>query len=72
MKFIAKRGNIASSEYHPINVELIGITFPDENYTIKRPPLLTSVFEYVVSGEGYIIIDENKIKVNAGDTYILS
>ena len=56
----------------PFNNALIGITYPDPEYEIKRPasnPI--TVFEYVLEGEGEIFLNGKWLTVSAGDIYIL-
>lgn len=56
-----------------ITVENIGITYPDPNYHIVRTKEQNNyfVFEYVISGKGYLEVDGNKYSLNEGDVYIL-
>ena len=56
----------------PFNNALIGITYPDPEYKIKRSasnPI--TVFEYVLEGEGEIFLNGKWLTVSAGDIYIL-
>lgn len=59
-------------------IDRMGITYPDENYLIKREDRGTYsyrhiyVLEYVVSGEGFIECEGKAYKVKAGDFYFLS
>lgn len=55
----------------PVTVETIGITHPNPHYFIKRKHNDYYVFEYVVSGKGYIVNDGKSYEVGAGDVYIL-
>lgn len=55
----------------PIVIENIGITHANPRYMIKRENSDLFVFEYVLSGEGYIEIDGKIIKVEANDVYCL-
>jgi AraC-like DNA-binding protein len=36
---------------------MAGITYPDKSYHIRRPESNVSVIEYIISGEGYVIIE---------------
>ncbi len=51
--------------------QLAGVTYPDPDYRISRNPCDVYVFEYVVSGEGYIESNGEKIHVQAGDFYCI-
>lgn len=55
----------------PIVIENIGITHANPKYMIKRDKSDLFVFEYVLSGIGYIEINDEIIKVQAGDVYCL-
>lgn len=55
----------------PIIIENIGITHANSNYMIKRDNSDIFVFEYVLSGTGYIEIDNKIIEIKAGDVYCL-
>ncbi|MBE5892773.1 MAG: AraC family transcriptional regulator [Lachnospiraceae bacterium] len=52
-------------------IELSGITYQDTSYLIQRenPPIL--VAEYVLSGEGTIVLNGKQYHVKAGDLYLL-
>ena len=53
-------------------VEMTGITWPDARYHIERerPPL--HCLEYVISGEGHIVMDGKEYRPKAGDAYLLA
>ncbi len=55
----------------PFKITLAGITYPDPDYAIYRRLSDTYVIEYVVSGEGTVILNGKKHHIQAGDTYIL-
>ncbi len=60
-----------------LDVMLTGITNPNSSYRIMHNlpgsiPWDNYVFEYIVSGSGYIEYDNKKIKVSAGDMYFLN
>ncbi len=62
--------------YSPLEVEVGGMSFPDPIYNIKRNRSEVSaryiyVFEYVISGKGYIKMDGKTYQVKAGDFYYL-
>jgi len=48
---------------------LAGITYPNPEYRINRFPSKEYVFEYVISGKGYIESDGQKYEVSRGDFY---
>lgn len=56
----------------PFLSAVIGITYPHSGYRIERgrEENLT-VLEYVLEGEGELIIDGEHLKVRTGDTYVL-
>ena len=60
-----------------LDIQLAGITYPNPNYRIIHnisPQFLYDyyVFEYVVSGKGYIETKHDKITVRSGDLYFLN
>lgn len=59
------------SEEKFLALETIGITFPNKNYLAKRTDSNLFTIEYVVSGIGYLEINNKKYKCKTGDTYIL-
>lgn len=56
----------------PIFVECIGISHPNPNYFIERKHSDYFIFEYVLSGVGYIVCDNRTFTVRQDDLYILS
>lgn len=54
------------------SVELAGETLPYNKYFIPRHPGAPHVFEYVLSGKGYIEVDNVKHLVHSGDFYMIS
>lgn len=56
----------------PFYISLAGITYPDSNYRINSPKRDLTVIEYVLSGEGYILLDGNYKKVTADTIYLLN
>ena len=58
-------------EITPIRITRFGITYPNENYYIKRSPSPCFIIEYVVSGTGYLEINGEKYTLGAGDAYII-
>lgn len=55
----------------PFYIELAGITYPDANYKIQRENSEFYVLEYIVSGSGYVNVNEQTFFVSAGDVYLL-
>ena len=55
----------------PIYIESIGISYPNSNYYIHRETSDFFIFEYVISGKGYIETAGKKYEVKAGDVYCL-
>lgn len=71
-----KKEEIIPLEYeegknYPLRVELLGVTYPDSEYFIERKHSDYYVFEYVLSGEGFVELDGKKITVKNGDFYML-
>ncbi len=64
---------INTSPKNPIlNIELTGITHKDPTYHIVRKNQWDMyIFEYVISGEGYININNKRYAVKGGDAYII-
>ena len=58
-------------EIRPIRISKFGITYPNKDYYIKRDPSPCFILEYIVSGHGYLEINDEKYKLNAGDAYII-
>ncbi len=55
----------------PIIIENIGITYPSPNYKMRRKLSNYFIFEYIVSGKGYLEVEGKKHTVEEGDVYIL-
>ena len=51
----------------PAVVEVVGHSFPDSGYHVAKLKHTTSMFEYVLSGKGYILYQDKRYTVNAGD-----
>lgn len=63
---------MAMNETYPIKYVLIGRTLPFPTYRNSRPPTKKFyIFEYVISGKGYIFINEKWQTLKAGDMYII-
>ncbi len=62
---------IAATRILPLEVSCFGITYPDNNYFIKRSPSPCFVFEYIEEGVGYLEINGQRYKLGAGDAYII-
>ena len=58
-------------EIIPLRVSKFGITYPNPNYYIKREPAPCYIIEYVVSGHGYLEINDEKYKLGPGDVYFI-
>ena len=58
-------------EILPMRISKFGITYPDKDYYIKREPSPLFIIEYVVSGHGYLEINEEKHKLGPGDAYVI-
>lgn len=57
----------------PFRTAIIGVTYPNPAYRIERRGISDlTVFEYVIEGEGEILINGVWQKAVAGDTYILA
>ena len=52
-----------------LNCILAGITYPNPEYSITRSPSDIYVFEYVISGKGYILSEGERYEVSAGTFY---
>ena len=69
--------NLPFSQTDIFGVDRAGITFPHENYAIRRTRNSMRAFEhlyvieYVMSGVGYIESEGMRTKVEAGDLYII-
>ena len=60
----------------PLYVESMGTTYPDKDYYVERKRdgntlFNVLVFEYVISGKGYIECDGETYTVSEGDLYLL-
>ena len=58
-------------EMLPLRVSKFGITYPDPSYYIKREPSPCFIIEYIVSGSGYLEINNEMYKLNEGDAYVI-
>lgn len=58
-------------EKHPFELELVGVSYCDGTYMIKRSKSKIFVFEYVIEGEGTIITESKEFTAKAGDVYFL-
>ena len=56
----------------PFSRAVVGTTMPSANYRIKRGACGFSVFEYVIEGEGKLLIDGEWQIAREGDFYILA
>ena len=63
---------MAMDENYPIRYVISGTTKPFSAYKNNRPPTKKHfIFEYVISGKGYIFINEEWQTLTAGDMYIV-
>lgn len=78
---ILKENFVGTEEYYFVNdrvinpvfnVLLAGMTEPDSNYFIYHPACKVWVFEYVISGKGYIVTENETYTVKEGDFYAIS
>ena len=53
-------------------VEMTGITWPDARYHIERERSPLHCLEYVISGEGHIVMHGKEYRPKAGDAYLLA
>lgn len=63
--------NEASYKENPFFVEMTGISYCDESYRIARKNSSMYVFEYILEGEGTVIVDNKQFIAKKGDVYIL-
>ncbi len=66
-----KTSVVHSSIRVPLQITTFGITYPDPEYGIERVSAGCFVFEYVLSGKGYVINNGKKYVVKGGDAYII-
>lgn len=63
---------MAMDESYPIRYIISGTTKPFPTYKNNRPPTRKHyIFEYVISGKGYIFINDEWHTLSAGDMYIV-
>ena len=55
----------------PFSLCTVGITRPDPNYHIVNNNRVTTEFDFVISGKGTVICNNEKYNVKAGDVYHL-
>lgn len=55
----------------PVIIENIGITYPNPKYRVSRTNNDMFIFEYILSGSGYIEVNGKTFKVSANDVYII-
>lgn len=56
----------------PFKSAALGITYPASNYSIRRTNSNICLFEYILEGEGEVLINGEWKKAAAGDFYIMS
>ena len=52
--------------------DMAGISYVDKTYEIQRLHAEFYVFEYIISGQGYVQQNDQRHEVHAGDAYILT
>ena len=55
----------------PVIIENIGVTYPNPKYRVSRTNNDMFIFEYILSGSGYIETNGETFKVSANDVYII-
>ena len=55
----------------PVIIENIGTTYPNPKYRVSRTNNDMFIFEYILSGSGYIEVNGEKFKVSTNDVYII-
>ena len=60
-------------QYLPFSffIQMTGISHCDGSYKIQRSNSAIYVFEYIIEGEGTVIVDDKKFNPSKGDIYIL-
>lgn len=61
----------SSGDGAPIHVSMAGITYPDTTYHIRRPRSFVSVIEYIIDGEGYVMLEGEPHHVKQDMIYFL-
>ena len=61
----------AATDGSPLNISMAGITYPDTTYHIRRPRSSVSVIEYIIDGEGYVVLDGEPHSVTKDTIYFL-
>ena len=61
----------AATDGSPLNISLAGITYPDTTYCVNRPRSGVSVIEYIIDGEGYVVLDGKPHHVTHDMIYFL-
>ncbi len=61
-----------SEDGKPFSSAVIGITYPNSGYRVERSgEEKITVFEYVTEGRGELVTEQGRVRVKAGDTYVL-
>ena len=60
-----------SQDGKPIHIENVGHTLPNKDYCIRRTNSNYFIFEYVISGKGYLEINGGTYELSAGDVYCI-
>ncbi len=61
----------SATDGSPLNISLAGITYPDASYHINRPRSNVSVIEYIIDGEGYVVLNGQPHHVTRDMIYFL-
>ncbi len=62
----------AQKDGSPIHISMAGITYPDADYHIRRPKSSVSVIEYIIEGDGYVMLEGVPHHVKKDTIYFLS
>lgn len=63
--------NLNTFEYHPFCIEMAGVSYCDGTYKIVRNNSPIYCFEYIMKGQGTVIINDETFTATEGDVYIL-
>lgn len=55
----------------PLFVRSIGVSYPDSRYRVRRGMSQTTVVEYILEGEGHVLMHGSMHRVKQGQVYIL-
>lgn len=60
-----------NQEEYPFNLQMVGISYCDGSYRVERTNPGIYVFEYILEGEGTILVEGEAFRPVKGDVYIL-